>query len=294
MTINDFMPNIMRTSINSFFNSYNTLTDCSFYDTEALTTKEFDFLAQQDTKEGAILVVYPSKIRNVGITKYEDYDELSGAKGKSIQHYTIAGVGSSDVGAAALARNFADYYQEPVGAIVAGYGISDLLTEALGGWFALGKENRIIASTKKREPGKVSAEKVKKKKVKTKKLVKESPDTQTLFNLLLNPEHTIKSLGGHSKGCLSIALALKALAEDDNTELLEAAQKITIVTLGTVIDLPKGFDNLYQFIGSIDWFGGINSRSHAEKTIVSNAWHHLNTTMPMHLNVKKVLADNNI
>lgn len=289
MKVRDFMPNIFRTSVTSFINSLNTLTDCSFYDTEALTAKEFDYLAQKHTQEGAILVVHPSNAKAMGIVKYDDHKEFSENQDNNVHHYTIAGVGSSDVGAAALARNFADHYGQPVGAIVAGYGISDLLTEALGGWFALGKENRVLASDKQNKKKKNP-----KNKEKTKKLVAQSPDTQTLFKLLLDPDHSIKSLGGHSKGCLSIALALKALFEQGNKERLDRAKDINIITLGTVVELPEGFDRLYQFIGNIDWFGGINSRADLDKKLIHNAWHHLNTSMPMHMNVRKVLSENNL
>lgn len=47
----------------------------------------------------------------------------------------IAGVGSSALGAAAFARNVADGLGEPVAAVVSGYGLADVLTEALGGFF---------------------------------------------------------------------------------------------------------------------------------------------------------------
>lgn len=289
MIINNLMPGLIPNNLTTMANSYNALADWSFYDVGALTATEFEFLIQQKTLEGSILVVHPSGKRDMGVSKHSDFNNLSASKGKMLQRYTIAGVGSSDVGAAALARNFADHYQEPVGAIVAGYGVADLMGEALGGWFALGGSNRELAKDQS-----LDNESSRKDKAQAKETLEKSPDSSTLYKLLTDSKRQIKSIGGHSKGCLSIALALQVLTGENNNGLIKKAQSIEYLTLGTVVEFPDGFEKVLQFIGSIDWFGGINSRHRAERIIVNNAWHHLNTTMPMHLDVKKVLAENKV
>lgn len=112
----------------------NIVLDEFFYDVGALTKPELDFLVAETNIEGSILVVFPrGRDEETRIRKFDDYETLRAAPGRLLDRFVIAGVGSSDVGAAALARNFADHCQEPVGAIVAGYGIDDLLAEAMGG-----------------------------------------------------------------------------------------------------------------------------------------------------------------
>ena len=60
-------------------------------------------------------------------------DDFADAGGSEIRTLVVAGVGSSALGAAAFARNVADACGTPVAAVVSGYGLADLLTEALGG-----------------------------------------------------------------------------------------------------------------------------------------------------------------
>jgi hypothetical protein len=55
----------------------------------------------------------------------------------------VAGVGSSAVGTAALARGVADYLGTPVAGIVSGLGLADVVSEALGGWVVFGARNAL-------------------------------------------------------------------------------------------------------------------------------------------------------
>ena len=90
----------------------------------------------QTNIEGAILVVEPCADKaSIRVQKFDTFDAFRSEPGDLLRHFTVAGVGSSDLGAAALARTLANHLDAPVGAIVAGYGLSDLLSEALGGWF---------------------------------------------------------------------------------------------------------------------------------------------------------------
>ena len=65
------------------------------------------------------------------------------AEGRSIKAIVLAGVGSSVLGTAALARNVADYTGWDVAGIVTGYGMSDVVLEGLGGWFYYGGIDRL-------------------------------------------------------------------------------------------------------------------------------------------------------
>ncbi len=262
-------------------NYLNTYADWAFYDTSNLTLNEFHYLTEQTTIEGAILVVMPGGKKDFNIDKYCDFDGLCAAPGDTLQRFSVAGVGSSDVGAAAFARSLADYYREPVGAIVAGYGVADLLEEALSGWFILGADNRDRAAPEDNTAIHLELRNAAPK--------GPGPETKTLTKLLMDDRRKITSIAGHSKGSLGIAYALHFLEEQGELESLERAKLIEIITAGAIAKFPEGFENLTQFLGSIDSFGKLNSRSNIDHTVVPNAWHHLNRTLPFHLDLAEAL-----
>jgi hypothetical protein len=272
----------------------NTLADWMFYDVGALTAAEISLLSAQTNTEGAILVVEPrGSEASIRVQKFTEFRAFRSAPGDLLRHFAVAGVGSSDVGAAALARTLANHVDAPVGAIVAGYGLSDLLTEALGGWFFFGALNRATDALNRlghldlqssggstlpsgtAQPGRLGSI--------------FSPDTRTLIRLLDEPERRIETLLGHSKGCLSIAYALGAIAEHANGDAFARAKAIDVITTGAVVQFPPGLARLRQYLGAIDWFGGMNSTLDLPYISVPNAWHHLNTGIALHMNLQAVL-----
>lgn len=266
----------------------NTALDWLFYDVGALSAEEFARLVQETNVEGSILVVHPrGALGENSIRKFGDYESLRAAPGKLLRNFSIAGVGSSDVGAAALARNLADHLGEPVGAIVAGYGVSDLLSEALGGWFFFGTINRAMKAFHERSGA--EAETAAASFSDRPEGFGISPDTRTLVNLLKDKERSVATILGHSKGCLSIALALELVARSGTRERVKKAKAAQVVTTGAVVEFPQGFDRVSQLLGSIDWFGGLNSRLGLDFVSVPGAWHHLNTTIPNHMDLRKAL-----
>ncbi len=278
----------------------NAAVDRYFYDVGSLTDAERDMLTRQSNIEGSILVVSPSGVRGeMGIVKHDDHDSLRAAPGESLRRFSIAGVGSSDFGAAALARNIADHYKEPVGAIVAGYGLTDVIGESFGGWFVLGLSNRFLKFTSDWRAGNRAmlmrfangGEAEEASSVATGMPVTGSPDSDTLIKLLLDEDREIKSVLGHSKGCLSIAFALDALDRSDADPAIKAkAKQMRIVTVGAVVEMPGGYDNTTQFLGQIDWLGLVNSRRGVKRELVMGAGHHLNSNEPNHLSIAKVLV----
>jgi hypothetical protein len=258
--------------------------------------------------EGSILVVNPQSSRGQnGLRKFEDYEQLRASPGRLLSRFSIAGVGSSDVGAAAFARNLADHCGEPVGAIVAGYGVADVLAESLGGWFVLGSGNLLMklfhdqqADTEAVLEGLESMvqgfDPTKADEVAS--TLTGSPDSTTLLRLMLDEDRQIKTVLGHSKGCLSIAWALQALVQSEAAAAIEKAQAIRIITTAAAVHLPEGFDNRGQYLGALDMFGAMNSRgvgnlyelwTNEEIHWVPNAWHHVNTKLPFHMNIRQVL-----
>ncbi len=117
-----------------------------------------------------------------------------------------------------------------------------------------------------------------------------SPDSTALLYLLLKRGTRIKLLVGHSKGNYSIENALEGWTAAGKKTNTPVTTDLCIITLGAVIRFPPEFSNVHQFIGQIDYFGMMNSRSMLERTSVPGAWHSLNTLMPGHLSVKEALA----
>jgi len=269
---------------------YNIFLDILFYDVGKLTNNERTRLKEEITPEGSIIVVPPSSLKKEYKT-YEVSDFIKSSH-KSISKFVISGVGSSDIGTFALARNVADFYNEEVGAIIAGYGIYDLITESLGGFFSLGLTNRCASIIEKTseilddEDGTTLDTDIH-------PYITGNPDSKTLLTLLMSNEININLLLGHSKGCLSIANSLNGFVENAPKDLLEnRLNNIKIITTGAIVEMPDFFLNhYYQYIGSIDWFGGINSSFLMEFELVPFAWHHTNTMLPFSLDITKLLSN---
>ncbi len=148
--IADFTNNSRNTLI-STARKLNSTMDSVFYDVSSLTVKEKEGLSAHTNPEGTVVIVSPGseneKINNQTPLEYITGQRKRGAK--PIDVVVVAGVGSSALGTAALARNVADCMKCRVAGIVSGYGLADLFSEAMGGWYVLGYKNRIRDSLAK-------------------------------------------------------------------------------------------------------------------------------------------------
>ena len=117
----------------------NAVIDNFFYDTASLTLEEKAKLSPLVDREGSIIVVPPSN-SDRKIRHYKSALRFRNKEGPTIRAIAVAGVA---LGSAALARNIADALNTDVAGIVTGYGLSDVMTEAFGGWFAFGAADRI-------------------------------------------------------------------------------------------------------------------------------------------------------
>src|SRR5581483_6405053 len=125
-----------------WFRRRNALLDAAFYDVSAITEAEAVALAPWLARQGAIVVTPPSG--GAPLRVYETLKHfLESPDREVVRTLAVAGVGSSALGGAALARNVADARGETVAAIVSGYGFADAMTEALGGWFCFGALNSV-------------------------------------------------------------------------------------------------------------------------------------------------------
>lgn len=264
----------------------NTAMDSKFYDVHALTEVEIAALQAETHQEGSIIVVEPMRrgLEN-GVRKFDGYASFRAEPGDLMQFFTIAGVGSSDIGAAALARNLANVVKRPVGAIVAGYGVADLMAEGLGGWFWLGAANRLYKTMQdhaieeqiiafEKALGPFSAASAQMRRLAMGAMG--GPDSDTLLRLMLDEGREIAVVAGHSKGCLSIAHALRSLTFAGEAERLAQIQNTHFITLGAVVATPKPFSRVTQYLGDLDKLGRMNSIEQVPHIIVPGAGHSLN------------------
>jgi hypothetical protein len=273
----------------------NAFLDHMFYDTSSLTPKELGELAPWIDREGSIIVVPPVSSGRP-IRHYRKALRFMTKEGASIQAIAVAGVGSSVIGTAAFARNIADALKCDVAGIVTGYGMADLLTEALGGWFAFGALDRaklLIERLAERGLATMSEAKSNRGDVESfnySPTLPGSADVSTLSNILLAMPPNLKFLIGHSKGSLLIDFALEQFVSDLEGDHSPLFERLRIVTFGAVVHAPSQFRHVHQFLGRLDWFGGLNSRPTVPYTPVDGAWHHLNRTKAYHLDVVSVMT----
>jgi len=144
---------------------FNTAIDFLFYDVptlraalgekdapmkargEKLPSRIIDFDALSDP-EGSLLLIdattapYVHKYQSVKKFLESPYQETL-----DVEIATITGVGSSALGSAALAWDISIALKKPVLAIVPGYGVADVIVQALGGWFAFGLHDFLSSKT---------------------------------------------------------------------------------------------------------------------------------------------------
>lgn len=275
------------------FRQRNAVLDYLFYDLGVLTPEEASGLALRYAREGAILRVGPTC--SGLLESWAGIDEFaqSDVAHLPVAAIAVAGVGSSALGAAAFARNIADALGTPVLAVVSGYGLSDLITEAAGGFFLFGQlnsvrhafewfddltrpahpsEQTLIGATGGSGYGAVRA----------------SLDVKTLVALIDTYEPGL--LIGHSKGNLVVSEALFELRGANAGRIDRLAQVTRIVTISARIAMPRQFGEVVDIMGAIDGFGEFNSRRRIPTDVrVPLAWHHTNTELPLHLPVTKTL-----
>ncbi|MCP4603730.1 MAG: hypothetical protein GY847_24970 [Proteobacteria bacterium] len=267
----------------------NTVLDSFFYDVSSLEEEERQKLKLETNLEGTILVMSPIS-DNRSYATYPTAKKFLESEHKEVCRFVISGVGSSDLGGAALARNVADHFGEDVAVIIAGYGVTDVLTEGLGGWFSLGAINRLAYYLEKAGEA-MTPEDGLELDADIHPYVAGHPDSRTLLCLLMSKKAKIDFILGHSKGCLSLANALNGFVSFGSKKLIQKrAREIQIVTTGSVIELPDVFKKVSQYLGNVDWLGGMNSRIDLPYLKVPGAWHHTNTRLPFAMNIADVLS----
>jgi hypothetical protein len=282
---------------------FNTALDNIFYDVSTLAAQlaekdapmrargekppsrivQFDALSDP---EGSLLLMdantapYVHRYTNVELFLNSPYQET-----RDVEIATITGVGSSALGSAALAWDISLALRKPVLAIVPGYGMADVILQALGGWFGFGlydylhaksliQNNLANAAPKTASIGR--------------QLSASTPDAKTLHGapvfrhgsgssdvlhaLLIYREAPFKLLVGHSKGALQIGNAIRSLPPQRTSGL-------RVVTLGCPIATNVEDVSYYQYLGLFDALGQVNMWAHWPDQWPPT-WHTTNPMLP--------------
>ena len=217
---------------------------------------------------GSILVVDAG--RRPRIDQFEDVaDFISWAKaqGQTLRSVSVTGVGSSALGSAAFAWNVSTALDEPVAAIVPGYGVADVIQQGLAGWF--GVLNLWIAQMTREALDYTLPLAARSDSLLTK--------SSCVLHAILKEMPNVRRVLGHSKGAMAIKNAIHALP-------LETTRRLHVVTFGCSIAEDTPTAGYSQFLGVIDGVGLLNSWGHPSKTLI-NTHHSTNSSIPLSMPV---------
>ena len=280
----------------------NMIFDPVFYDVLSLSADERAEIvrasANAEYHEGGMLLVWPAKAGK-GIEYHAFSRELCEAY-PDLSAVAVPGVGSSPMGAAAFARQVADVTGKPVVGVIAGYGLADVMSEALGGWFDFGMRNRLQSAVRLwRETFAPVAEKAPEQLRQDWGLasstgVVDKPDVNTVLNLMLRLGTGLELLAAHSKGSMVVQCACDAF-ESENELGSDTYDHVHVVTFGCGVSLPPSFTQVSQFVGTWDVLGGLNTpltmRNDPSLTWVEEKAHNLVELNPFHMPVESALPE---
>ncbi len=246
----------------------NSPFDPVFYGVPSLSREErgeiWRAAASGEYHEGGMLMVWPAADRQP-----IEYFSLSSALCETypkLDAVAVPGVGSSPLGSAALARQVADVIGRPVAGIIAGQGLADLCSEALGGWFYFGTRNRVLSALRywRAALGTNADERAMALKKKWNLMsptgAEDEPDVNTVLNIMLRQGDKLRLLVGHSKGAMVVQNACLYFEREQPPGSNDLGY-VHIVTFGCGIALPAGtrFTRVSQYVGSIDILGWVNT-----------------------------------
>ncbi len=270
----------------------NTGLDALFYDVKSLSAEETFYISDALASEGLIMIVPPAGQGMLTICDSIEEYRLRG--GRDVHALAVAGIGGSAIGAAAFARNVANAIDAPVAAVVSGYGLGDIVNEAIGGAFFFGWLGHVRSNLEVIDDmvGRPKLGAYGKRDADTESVRSTGLDTDTVATLLADPELSFSLLAGHSRGNRVLADALQLLTSSASARLKLLADTSRIVTFGGRIKMPDIFADVIDVVGELDWFGEINSRPKIKTDIrVPLCGHSTNTDIAGALQVTKVLKD---
>ena len=220
-------------------------------------------------------------------------DYANGVDGAALHTVAITGVGSSAYGAVAFAWDVSTAIGEPAAAVVPGYGLADVVPQALGGWFGFGIYDALQSATQQAlasfapslammgkelalsTPGRVLAET-------GAPVFRHGSAASDDVHAILEAVPAITRLVGHSKGALAIENALRSLSAP-------RAEGISVFTLGCVIEEEFSDNRYQQTLGWLDALGSLNSWN---RTPEHRAFthHSTNSAIPLSMQVASCVA----
>jgi hypothetical protein len=212
---------------------------------------------------------------------------------QKVRAISISGVGSSALGSVALAWNISAALDEPVAAIVPGYGLADVVQQALGGWFGFGLYNfwvkertqdvLALAAPASAGIGRALMETApgSKRAVTGAPIFRRGNGSSDVLHAILAEVEDVTHLFGHSKGALDIKNAVNDLPT-------ETTDRLHLVTLGCPVDetAPPAV-HYFQVLGRFDWVGWLNSWGNSPDVQIW-ANHSTNTEIPFSMCVEKL------
>jgi hypothetical protein len=252
-------------------------------------------LTADTNPSGSVIIVDAQLVpyvRKPFIEMGEFFDYANGPDGPGLHTVAITGVGSSAYGAVAFAWNVSTAIGEPVAAVVPGYGLADVIPQALGGWFGFEGYNAIQSATQS-----FLATFAPTLAMMGKELALSTPGRQMAptgapvflhgsagsddIHAILQSVPGINRLVGHSKGALAIENALRSIET-------RRTKEISVVTFGCVI-AQETQAQYTQYLGLIDTLGILNSAGHTPD-FQPFAHHSTNTLIPFNTPVASLLG----
>jgi hypothetical protein len=305
-----------------FFRLGNTALDALFYDVGALTAtllaqhtliitgklrnasspdhplQTLD-LSAATNPSGSIIIVdaQPAAVVRPPFRDMKQFiDFANSTDGAKLRTLTITGVGSSAYGAVAFAWDVSQAIGEPVAAVVPGYGLADVVPQALGGWFGFGMYDALQSATQsflatfapplammgkelaRSTPGRIPAGT-------GAPVFRHGSAASDDVHAILNAVPGISRLVGHSKGALAIENALRSLKSP-------RAEPISVVTLGCVIKEELEFPRARyeQYLGRLDALGSLNSWNRPPEHRPFTH-HSTNSAIPLSMQVASSVAE---
>ncbi len=249
------------------------------------------------TPEGAILVVdahRPPFVSQYGDVKSFLAEGLKfphapaaaalGVPPEDVEAIAVTGVGSSALGSAAFASNVSEALHKPVAAIVPGFGLADVVPQALVGWLGFGMidflRQTIHATLTAAAPELAKIGRGLSLTALPDPLQNGTPESDILHTIL-KAAPQIKRLYAHSKGALCLRNAIRDLPPGRTADL-------HVTTFGCCV-AEETSANYNQTLGTVDGLGQLNSWGALPEQWI-NAWHSTNTLLPMTMHVGELLS----
>ncbi|NML31991.1 hypothetical protein [Paraburkholderia antibiotica] len=241
--------------------------------------------------EGSILVIDAANAPHVRrFINVETFLDPARDGARRVDTISVSGVGSSALGSAALAWNASTALGKPVAAIVPGYGLADVVQQALGGWFGFEMYSYWIKQPVQEWLAQIApgAASVGRRLLATTPGHAKAPGTQVpvfrrgsgssdVLHAILKAARNVDTLIGHSKGALVIGNAIADLPP-------EHLARLHVMTFGCVVGEDADVKRYDQFLGTFDALGMLNSGGNQAEHRVPT-WHSTNTQSSLSMRV---------